>query len=238
MGGLYIDDPDYLELALSVVCVVVVLLACKYRERHILPHIVVSFEVATVFVFLWNSVVPSEVQINNPLYMVVAIVGATAGVCAIWHAAMGLVTAVLLVAFALALLVAGRDKVSTAFGGLSYYWLAGIFLASVLVLAMIYRFFIKWDGLWDFVGVLFIGLGMGMAVDVIRQEASTGRYDLDMLDFTERDFLYCLFSSEVLCIVLYYRDRLMPCWFRERDSSPPPEVEKRNSYSPLPAAEE
>ena len=242
MAGLSIDDPDYLELALSVICIIVVLLACKYRERYLLPQLVVSFEIATVFVFLWNSVVPDDVEINNPLYIVVAIVGATVAVFAIWHAAMGLITAVLLVAFALALLVAGRDKVSSAFGGLSYYALAGVFLAVVAFVAFLYRALIKWTKLWDFVAVMFIGLGLGMATDVIRQEIDTGNYGLDLLDFVARGFLYCLFTSEIVCIVLYYRDQLMPCWFQERESPPPEPLKKKKTaltpYSLLPMTEE
>ena len=161
MAGFSIDDPYYLLLTLCCLAIVVALLAAKYRENDFLPEILVAFELGVFTVFLWNSVVPSDIQLENPLYFAIGVIGGTAIVFAIWHTGSGIVIAILMGMLTFALLISGRDKVSSAFGGLSYYWLAGIFVAVVLVALLLWRCLRRWTSLWGFIAVLFIGAGSG-----------------------------------------------------------------------------
>jgi hypothetical protein len=229
-----VNDPDYLLLALSCVAVVVVLLAAKFRESEFLVHVILCGELGLVILFLWNTSVPASLVVSNPFYFVLAAFGCGLLVLFVWHTLGTSVVFIVLVGAAIWLLVAGRDTVSGWFGGISDYGLAALFVVFMGVVLALVWWIRTWTRVWRLVGVVCMGMGLALAVDVIYQEINSGNQNLDLVDFTgNNEFLYCIAGSEVVTVLLYYRHLIFPCWFKKQKKPPSPSAHPKAKKKPL-----
>lgn len=242
-----VNDPYYLLLVLSCIAVLLVLAAAKYRESDVLVHVVLCGELGLLFIFLWNTTVPDSIVISRWYLFVIAEGGFSVGVYCLVHSVTSAVIVVLSLGLALWLVAAGRDTVEGWFGGLSDAWLGIIFAAMFTVLLLLAWWIKKWKRVWHMLGVLFMGVGLTLAVDVIYQEIDSGNQNLDLLDFTDDDnhLSYILAGSEAVTLLLYYRHVFLPCCFTyspppKPPPSPPKKAKKkpgRRYYSGLPLSE-
>lgn len=230
-----VSDDWHLLLVLSFLLAVVVLLSAWWRKGGALTRVVLCLELGFIVVFWWNSTVPAVAQLVNPLYFVVATSASAIIINGVWSSVGGFVLMLILLFLAGILLLVGRDKLSSEFtGGLSDTVLASIFVVISALLLAFYRWAQSWTRLWLFVNRTFMGIGLGLSIDVITQENPTTNFNntnLDLLNFTDNVFLAVLFSSITVYHLISYRHRVFPCWFKPPPSSPPPSKKKKRKKS-------
>ena len=232
MTGVTVDDVDYVYLVLSIITIGFALLAAKWRESDVLVRVVLSVQLGLLIFYWWNSTLPSSVTTTDSLYTSVGIVGASALVFVVWHQLGSLVVGIVMLGVVIASAVAGRDKVSSLFGGLDDDELAAVFVGVVVACVLGWWAMRRWVSLWTLVSNLLMGFGLGLGVSVVEQEIAGGNTDLDLLDVGAAYFWPVIIGSEVVYLLLYYRHRFFPCWFKPPPLSPPPPPPSESSPPP------
>ena len=235
MGGVTVDDPYYVLLALAVLSVLVAIAAAVWRSHSFTVRLVLSVEFGAIGVLLWNTTAPDSLDVTNPAYYTIAVVVAAAAVFTVWSAAKGWVGGGVVLVGLLVLLVVGRDKISDALGStLSDTAWAVVFTAIVLVMLLAGWWLSQLDRLWRLVEALFMGFALALAVDVIVQEAESGHDALQLLDFTDSDtFIAELVAAEVVYPLVFYRHVVAPCWFAPPPLQSPPQKTLLRPPSPV-----
>lgn len=218
MAGVTVDDPWYVLLSLSVLSAVLCVLVAWFRTLTVVIRVVLSTELGAIGVLLWNTTVPDALVITNTFYLTVSVAGAGIAIFATWSACKGWLGGGLAVGGILVVLVVGRDKISSAFGGgISDAWLSVIFVVCMLVVLVLLWRIDQWKDLWTLTTNIFMGFLLTMATDVITQENPlrmfSDNYGLQLFDVSQVSFIVELVLGQCVVLLLYYRHILCPCCF-------------------------